>query len=57
MKNIPVNYGKKGYIAISGENVRNKERFQKYAKKMKALEIEKNKKIKKEEVEEAKFNM
>ena len=56
MKNTPVNYGKNGFIAIAGENVRNKERFKKYARKIKAMEVENKKQQQREEIEERKYS-
>ena len=56
MKNTPINYGKNGFIAIAGENIRRPERFEAYARKMKAMEIENKKKAVANEREEILLN-
>ena len=56
MKNTPINYGKNGTIAIAGENIRRPERFEAYARKMKAMEIKNRKKAASIEREEALLN-
>ena len=54
--NIAVNYGKNNNIAIAGENIRNQERFEKYARKMRAMEKEIQKRNEAENRMEAVFS-